>query len=64
MSESEIKLEKMTDNPIYFHGKDIRSIRFQKKINRRHSLARVVLFNLIILILIILILWILTNLTI
>ena len=64
MSESESKLEKKVINPMYFHGKNVRSIRFQKKINRRHSLARVVLFNMIIIVLIILVLWILTNLTI
>jgi uncharacterized membrane protein len=56
------KLEEKKYNTIYFHGKDIRSKKFQKNINRRHTLARTVSFNVIIILILLFIVWILANL--
>ena len=39
-----------TKKIVYFHGENINSKRFQKKINRRHSLIPVILANAMIII--------------
>jgi hypothetical protein len=57
MSVSE-RVEKKKD-VIYFHGKDVRSKKFQKRINRKSntSLAYALLINSIIIVVLIMIIW-------
>jgi hypothetical protein len=43
---------------VYFHGKDIRTKKFQKHINRKSNLNKVILFNSVIIVSLILIAWI------
>ncbi len=61
MSKSESRTESKYFKPFCFHGKDIRSIKYQKKLHRKRSLTRVVLFNIMIIILLIFSVWILTS---
>lgn len=44
MSVSE-SMEKEDKRVIYFHGKDIRDIKFQKRINKKASLTKAILLN-------------------
>jgi len=53
----------VTDNEkkiVYFHGKDIRDVKFQKRINKKASLTRAILINVAIITGIIMILFIIT----
>ncbi|MFX0020390.1 MAG: hypothetical protein ACFFAK_07610 [Promethearchaeota archaeon] len=43
---------------VYFHGKDIRTKKFQKHINRKSRLTKVILTNSVIIVSLILIAWI------
>ncbi len=51
------KISKEKHRFIYFHGKDIRTKKFQKHINRKSRLTKVVLTNLFIIVSLILIIW-------
>lgn len=62
MSVSEREMEEKKYNWLYFHGKDVRTKKFQKKINKKSTLAYVILINSVIIIGIILIIWILASL--
>ena len=63
MSMSESITEKEKDRILLFHGKDVRSKKFQKKINRKSksSLFRVVIINSAIIVGLIMIIFILVN---
>ncbi|MHA1670957.1 MAG: hypothetical protein ACTSV5_10345 [Promethearchaeota archaeon] len=63
MSLSECITEKEKDKIIRFHGKDIHSKKFQKRINRKSksSLFRVVIINATIIVGLIMIIFILVN---
>ena len=63
MSINESIMEKEKDGIILFHGKDIRSKKFQKRINRtsNSSLFRVILINAAIIVSIIMIIFLLVN---
>jgi len=60
MSENESTTEKKF-RYITFHGEDVRTKRFQKKINRKPTLAYTILINSIIIIAFIFIVWLLVN---
>ena len=51
------------DRYMYFHGKDVRTKKFQKKINRKPTLTIAILTNVIIILLMIFIIWLLSNYT-
>ncbi|MBY9004125.1 MAG: hypothetical protein KGD73_09165 [Candidatus Lokiarchaeota archaeon] len=63
MSINESSTEKDKDVVMLFHGKDIRSKKFQKRINRKSksSLFRVVIINAAVIIGLILIVFVLVN---
>lgn len=60
MSESESKTEKKY-RYVIFHGEDVRTKRFQKKINRKPTLTYAILTNIIIILGSIFIVWLLAN---
>ena len=60
MSESESKTERKYRYFI-FHGEDIRTKRFQKKINRKPTLTYAILTNIIVILGSIFIVWLLAN---
>ncbi|MHA2287841.1 MAG: hypothetical protein ACXABG_03540 [Promethearchaeota archaeon] len=60
MSKSESTIERKYRYDT-FHGEDVRTKRFQKKINRKPTLVYVVLANAIILFASIFIIWLLVN---
>jgi len=60
MSESEI--EERRYNWLYFHGVDVRTKKFQKKINKKPTLTYAILINIAIILSCILIIWIVANL--
>jgi hypothetical protein len=47
---------------LYFHGKDIRDKKFQKKINKKASLARAILINTALITFVIFVIFIIVNL--
>ena len=51
------KISKKKHQVVYFHGKDIRTKKFQKHINRKSKLNKVILVNSIIIVSLILITW-------
>jgi hypothetical protein len=61
MSRSESTTEKKY-RYVTFHGEDVRTKRFQKKINRKPTLVYTILTNIIIIMLFIFIMWLLVNL--
>jgi hypothetical protein len=62
MSVSEREVEESKYNWLYFHGEDVRTKKFQKKINKKPTLTYVILINTAIIVSCILIIWILANL--
>jgi len=60
MSESESKTERKY-RYVIFHGEDVRTKRFQKKINRKPTLKYVILANCIIILGSIFTVWLLAN---
>jgi hypothetical protein len=62
MSVSERELEENMYNWLQFHGKDVRTKKFQKKINKKPTLTCAILINTAIILGCILIIWILANL--
>ena len=60
MSESESKTERKY-RYVIFHGEDVRTKRFQKKINRKPTLTYVILANSIIILGSFFIVWLLAN---
>jgi len=62
MSVSEREMEENRYNWLYFHGKDVRTKKFQKKINKKSTLTYAVLINTAIILGCILIIWILATL--
>ena len=62
MSVSEREMEERKYNWLYFHGKDVRTKEFQKKINKKPTLAYVILINTAVILGIISIIWILASL--
>ncbi len=62
MSVSEREVEESKYNWLYFHGEDVRSKKFQKKINKKPTLTSAILINASIIIACILLIWILANL--
>jgi hypothetical protein len=62
MSVSEREMEEPRYNWLYFHGEDVRTKKFQKKINKKPTLTYVVLINTAIILGCISIIWILANL--
>ena len=62
MSVSEREMEEKKYNWLYFHGKDVSTKKFQKKINKKPTLAYVIMINTAIILSIILIIWILASL--
>jgi len=62
MSVSEREIEEHRYKWLYFHGKDVRTKKFQKKINKKPTLTYAILINSVIIIGCILIIWILANL--
>ncbi|MGB5910764.1 MAG: hypothetical protein WBH31_06175 [Promethearchaeia archaeon] len=58
MSMSESVSEEKKKDIIYFHGKDIYSKKFRKRIHKKASLTRAILINTTIIIISILIIWI------
>ncbi|NVM45430.1 MAG: hypothetical protein HWN79_10990 [Candidatus Lokiarchaeota archaeon] len=61
MSKSESTTEKKY-RYVTFHGEDVRTKRFQKKINRKPTLVYVILTNIIMVFAFIFIIWLLVNL--
>jgi hypothetical protein len=57
MSESVSEKEKKV---VYFHGKDVRDKKFQKKINRKASLGRAIIINTALIVGVIMVLFIIT----
>jgi len=51
------KISKEKHRFVYFHGKDIRTKKFQKHINRKSRLTKVILTNLVIIVSLILIIF-------
>ncbi len=51
------RISKEKHQIVYFHGKDIRTKKFQKHINRKSKLNKVILVNSVIIISLILITW-------
>ena len=62
MSVSKREMEELRYNWFYFHGKDIRTKKFQKKINKKPTLTYAILVNTAIILGSILIFWIVVNL--
>ena len=62
VSERDIEIEEHRYKWLYFHGKDVRTKKFQKKINKKPTLTYAILINSVIIIGCILIIWILANL--
>ena len=62
MSVSEREMEESKYNWLYFHGKDVRTKKFQKKINKKPTLVYAILMNATIIIGCILIIWIIATL--
>jgi len=62
MSVSEREPEESRYNWLYFHGEDVRTEKFKKKINKRPTLTYAILINTAIILGCILIIWILANL--
>ena len=62
MSVSKREMEERRYNWFYFHGKDIRTKKFQKKINKKPTLTYAILVNTAIILGSILIFWIVVNL--
>jgi len=62
MSVSESEMEKSRYNWLYFHGKDVRTKKFQKKINKKPTLTHAILINTAIIFGCILLIWILASL--
>lgn len=60
MSESESTTEKKY-RYVTFHGEDVRTKQFQKKINRKPTLNYAILTNIIIILVSIFIVWLLAN---
>jgi len=63
MSVSEREIEESKYRWLYFHGKDVRTKRFQKKINKKSTLTYAILINIAIILGSIFIIWIVANLT-
>jgi hypothetical protein len=62
MSVSEREIEEHRYKWLYFHGKDVRTKKFQKKINKKPTLTYAILINTAIILGSILLIWILANL--
>jgi len=62
MSVSEREIEESRYNWLYFHGEDVRTKKFQKKINKKPTLTYAILINTTIIVGSILLIWILANL--
>ncbi|MBY9013721.1 MAG: hypothetical protein KGD70_15220 [Candidatus Lokiarchaeota archaeon] len=62
MSVSKREMEERRYNWFYFHGKDIRTKKFQKKINKKPTLTYAILVNTAIILGSILIFWMVVNL--
>jgi len=62
MSVSEREMEESRYNWLYFHGKDVRTKKFQKKINKKPTLTYAILINTAIILGCILTIWILATL--
>jgi len=62
MCVSEREVEESRYKWLYFHGEDVRSKKFQKKINKKPTLTSAILINATIIIASILLIWIVANL--
>ena len=62
MSVSEREMEESRYKWLYFHGEDVRTSKFQKKINKKPTLTYAILINTIIIVGSILLIWVLANL--
>jgi len=62
MSVSEREMEESRYNRLYFHGKDVHTKKFQKKINKKPTLTYAILINTAIISGCIFIIWIFANL--
>ena len=62
MSVSESEIDDRKYNWFYFHGEDVRTEKFKKKINKRPTLTYAILMNATIIIRCILIIWIIATL--
>ncbi|MHA1350006.1 MAG: hypothetical protein ACTSPZ_04105 [Promethearchaeota archaeon] len=62
MSVSEREIKESRYNWLYFHGEDVRTKKFQKKINKKPTLTYAILINTTIIVGSILLIWILANL--
>jgi hypothetical protein len=62
VSERDIEIEERRYKWLYFHGKDVRTKKFQKKINKKPTLTYAILINSVIIIGCILLIWILADL--
>ena len=63
MSVSESEMDESRYNWLYFHGEDVRTKKFQKKINKKPTLTYAILINTSIILGCILIIWIVANLS-
>jgi hypothetical protein len=63
MSVSESEMDESRYNWLYFHGEDVRTKKFQKKINKKPTLTDAILINTSIILGCILIIWIVANLS-
>ncbi len=63
MSVSESEMDESRYNWLYFHGEDVRTKKFQKKINKKPTLTYAILINATIITACILIIWIVANLS-
>ncbi len=62
MSVSESEMDESRYNWLYFHGEDVRTKKFQKKINKKPTLTYAILINTSIILGCILTFWILASL--
>ena len=62
LSVSKKEMEDRKYNWLYFHGEDVRTKKFQKKINKKPTLTYAILINTTIIVGSILLIWILANL--
>jgi len=62
LSVSKKEMEESRYNWLYFHGEDVRTKKFQKKINKKPTLTYAILINTTIIVGSILLIWILANL--
>ncbi|MHA1318920.1 MAG: hypothetical protein ACTSQ1_03800 [Promethearchaeota archaeon] len=62
MSVSESEMDESRYKWLYFHGEDVRTKKFQKKINKKPTLTYAILINTSIILGCILIIWILASL--